>query len=383
MSPFPLLDLCDVVGVIHLHSAFSFDGRAPVGDIIAAANRCGVDFLMLTDHSTLRAKQEGWEGWHGSTLLIVGEEIAPRFNHYLAFGHSEAISTVALPPQDCIDRVRERGGIGFIAHPDHEGTALFHVKHYPWIDWSVSGYTGLGIWDFMTDWQNSLSGVLRAVLSYLFPAFLLRGPSAATLARWDALTQKRRVVGIGELDNHDTPMRLGGMTLSVFPFARVFRLIRTHLLAAPLTGEAGTDSALLLAALKNGRAYVSLDHYRSATGFSLLLTDGEQSATLGDEFLLRREATLQIRLPYPAADSDHQKRDPLSPGKGKGSHGCDRRAGRLPGRSVACRVRQAPPLDFLQSDLCRPRLKGCRWQAMPNAGFPIRLQRGRRLNLTA
>ena len=95
--------------------------------------------------------------------------------------------------------------MGFIAHPDHEGTALFHVKHYPWTDWSVTGYTGLGIWDFMTDWQNSLSGYLRAILSYAFPAFFLRGPSPKTLARWDVLTRERRVVGIGELDNHDDP----------------------------------------------------------------------------------------------------------------------------------------------------------------------------------
>ena len=51
------------------------------------------------------------------------------------------------------------------------------MKHYPWTDWSVTGYTGIGIWDFMTDWQNSLTGYLRAVLSYVFPALFLRGPS--------------------------------------------------------------------------------------------------------------------------------------------------------------------------------------------------------------
>ena len=83
---------------------------------------------------------------------------------------------------------------------------MFHVKHYPWTDWSVTGYTGMGIWDFMTDWQNSLTGYLRAVLSYAFPALFLRGPSPKTLERWDRLSQERRVVGIGELDNHDTPV---------------------------------------------------------------------------------------------------------------------------------------------------------------------------------
>ena len=36
-------------------------------------------------------------------------------------------------------KARAPGGFGFIAHPDHEGTAMFHVKHYEWQKWKVSG----------------------------------------------------------------------------------------------------------------------------------------------------------------------------------------------------------------------------------------------------
>jgi hypothetical protein len=189
--------------------------------------------------------------------------------------------------------------VGFIAHPDHEGTALFHVKHYPWTDWSVTGYTGLGIWDFMTEWQNNLSGYLRAILSYAFPAFFLRGPSPSTLARWDLLTQERRVVGIGELDNHDTLKRVLGANLSIFPYTRVFRLIRTHILTTgPLSGNSRNDITALFDALRNGRVYVALDYYRSSSGFSLLLAEEGKYATLGDEFHLRRSAELKASVPY-------------------------------------------------------------------------------------
>ena len=148
------MHLKDYAAVIHLHSAYSFDGRAPITAILDAARQGGIDVLMLTDHSTIRAREDGFEGWHDGILLIVGEEIAPRFNHYLAFGHRQAIACAEkqpdLTPQAYIDRVRDGGGMGFIAHPDHTGTPLFHVKHYPWTDWSVTGYTGMGIWDFMT-----------------------------------------------------------------------------------------------------------------------------------------------------------------------------------------------------------------------------------------
>ncbi|MBM4312871.1 MAG: hypothetical protein FJ122_03000 [Deltaproteobacteria bacterium] len=305
-SPAPRAEsfhLTEYTGIIHLHSAYSFDGRTPVADIIKAANESGVDFLLLTDHSTLKARDDGFEGWHNGTLLIVGEEIAPRFNHYLAFQLAESVTSAGdprdLPPQATIDRVRAGGGLGFIAHPDHEGNALFHVKHYPWIDWKVNGYNGIGIWDFMTDWQKSLSGYLPAVLSYAFPAFFLRGPSPDTLARWDLLTQERRVVGIGELDNHDTLKRVFGTNLSVFPYARVLRLIRTHVLTAgPLSGNSRDDIAVLFDALKNGRAYVALDYYRSSSGFSLLLKEEGRYAAMGDEFQLRSCAELRVSVPY-------------------------------------------------------------------------------------
>jgi hypothetical protein len=298
-------NLTDYSGVIHLHSAYSFDGRTPVAEIIRAANRSGLDFLLLTDHSTLQARKDGFEGWHNGTLLIVGEEIAPRFNHYLAFQLEESVAAEGelpdMPPQAYVNRVRNKGGMGFIAHPDHEGTAKFHVKHYPWTDWSVTGYTGLGIWDFMTDWQNSLSGYLRAIMSYAFPAFFLRGPSPSTLARWDVLTQKRRVVGIGELDNHDTLKRILGLNFSFFPYTRVFRLLRTHILTdGPLSGSSGADIATFFDALKKGRVYVALDHYRSSSGFSFFLAEEERCATLGDEFVLHRSAELTISVPYQA-----------------------------------------------------------------------------------
>lgn len=299
------MELTDHAGVIHLHSAYSYDGRTPLAEIISAARQNGLAFLLLTDHATLRARDDGFEGWQEGVLVVVGEEIAPRFNHYLAFGLREPVSppdeTAEIPPQAYIDRVLDLGGMGFIAHPDHAGTELFHVKHYPWTDWRVAGYTGLGIWDFMTDWQGSLSGRLRALLSYAFPAYFLRGPSPKTLARWDSLTRERRVVGIGELDNHDSLKRFWGITLSVFPFRRAFGLIRTHVLTErPFSGNSGGDIAALLDALKKGRAYVSLDYYRPATGFSLILTENDRSATMGDEFALERSAELAIRVPHRA-----------------------------------------------------------------------------------
>src|SRR5258708_4196011 len=79
----------DYAGAIHFHSSYSYDARTPLAHIVEAGAKAGLDFAIVTDHFRLDARQEGWEGYHAASsrrlLLLVGEEISPRYNHYLAF----------------------------------------------------------------------------------------------------------------------------------------------------------------------------------------------------------------------------------------------------------------------------------------------------------
>ena len=162
----------------------------------------------------------------------------------------------------------------------------------------MTGYAGMGVWDFMTDWQKTLTGPCKALWCYLQPALVLKGPKPETLHRWDTLNRQRKVVGIGELDNHDSRRIFLGFSVSVFPFHRAFRLIRTHLLTEqPLTGHSATDIALLLDALKKGRAYIALESHRSAMGFSFTITGKYSSATMGEQLPLDNASFLQVTLP--------------------------------------------------------------------------------------
>ena len=77
--------LYDYAGAIHIHSTLS-DGSGTVPEIVGDARAAGLDFIMLTDHEHLQARDLGYEGWHDDLLCLVGEEVTPRFhNHYLAF----------------------------------------------------------------------------------------------------------------------------------------------------------------------------------------------------------------------------------------------------------------------------------------------------------
>lgn len=273
--------------------------------IVSAAQKVGIDFLMLTDHDHLQARNEGWEGWQGKTLVIVGEEIAPRFCHYLAFRTDKPVSYgtdhEGKEPQKYIDTVNELGGFGFIAHPDHEGTEMFHVKHYPWTDWNVNAYAGIGIWDFMTDWQKSLNGYFTAFLSFLFPAYFLKGPRAITLERWDRLNQIRKTVGIGELDNHASTKKVFGITFVAFPFHRALKFIATHILTREqFNGDSQHDIDQVYHSLLNGTCYFSLDYFHKPNGFQFLIEQEKKKFFMGDHVHFSGNAQLTVLCPIPA-----------------------------------------------------------------------------------
>ncbi|MBP1761721.1 MAG: hypothetical protein H6Q64_1263 [Firmicutes bacterium] len=299
------MKLYDYTGVIHLHSAFSFDGHTPMDEIISAARNNGIDFLMLTDHDHMKARDQGWEGWQGTTLVIVGEEIAPRFNHYLAFKTKEPVIAFDDPagekPQKYIDAVNNQGGFGFIAHPDHEGTAMFHVKHYCWNDWEVSGYAGIGVWDFMTDWQKSLRGYFSGLLSFLLPAYFLKGPRKITLQRWDTLNQIQKTVGIGELDNHASIKKLLGITFVAFPFDRAFKFIRTHVLTDnKFSGNSQQDTNMVFQSMLHGCCYFALEYFRKAQGFQFWIHQDKKEFHMGDHLKLSGNAQLSVSCPQQA-----------------------------------------------------------------------------------
>jgi len=292
----------DYSGCIHFHSAYSYDARVPLARILEAGSRVGLDYAIVTDHFRLDARQEGQEGYHRNLLLIVGEEISPRYNHYLALGIKKPIVVwkTETDAQRIIDEVNAQGGFGFMAHPDHAGAPLVGSRANPWIRWDVHGFAGLGIWDLMSDWNSALSSPWGTLYACLRPAFALKGPSAAALARWDELAQKGHCVAIGEIDNHGHRRSFFGFTREIFPFEFAFRTIRTHvLLEKPLTKNAEEDRRAILAALKGGQSYVSLDFWKDPTGFSFAIYDDKNRAWPGGEFVRNGQAILEAKLPSP------------------------------------------------------------------------------------
>jgi len=100
--------LVDVSCVLHLHTTYS-DGTATVDELVTAAAAAGVDLVLLTDHDSLGARRDGWEGRQGGVSLLVGTEVSPKQGHYLAFGVDREIPHVGRSALQIGGAVRAAG----------------------------------------------------------------------------------------------------------------------------------------------------------------------------------------------------------------------------------------------------------------------------------
>lgn len=291
----------DYRGIIHCHSTHS-DGTGTVEEVMKAANDVGLDFVVLTDHDTLKAAEEGQEKWHGSSLLICGAEISPKdSNHLLVIGEPNGLKGVealrSRTPQECVDAVNAAGWSGFLAHPDHPGNKRFDVQPVKWTDWSVQNYTGLGVWDLMSDWQAQVDRDEVSMDMYTDFASWLAGPRQETIARWDQLCAKRKVVGIGEVDNHRFVREYNGQKLEIFPYEVAFRTVTNHvLLDRALEKDYAKARKQILDALRRGSLYISFDFWDDPTEFNFEVDNGDAVAGMGEEIALGEEKTELIAM---------------------------------------------------------------------------------------
>ncbi|MEA4926180.1 MAG: CehA/McbA family metallohydrolase [Syntrophomonadaceae bacterium] len=272
-------------GNIHVHSSYS-DGSGTIWEIAQAAAKAGLDFVVVTDHHQLTALARGEEGYYGKTLVMVGMEINRERNHYLGLDIDKVAEGDDEDPQKVIDAVNRQGGLGFIVHPYELGSKLFeNGRTYPWTDWDVRGYAGIGIWNHLSQWRDGLTSILKALyLTYINPHQPAKyGPECETLAKWDQLLQERLVVGIGCSDAHAIIIKLGPLKAVISDYYTSFRCVNTHvLLEQPLGGKAEPDQDMIYKALRTGRYFFSYDFFRDPAGFRFFGKSCDKTAQMGE-----------------------------------------------------------------------------------------------------
>jgi hypothetical protein len=271
----------DYAGAMHIHSTYS-DGAGTVEEIAAAANRAGLDFLVLCDHSTLQARTDGKDGWRGKTLVLIGTEITTDAGHLLALGVPDSFVPAPHEAEAAQSAIQQSGGLGFVALP-------CDLKDH-WRDFSrMQDGIGLEVFNLsaIARTKINLPGLVEVWRRYKSRtpqrAFhMVAARPAPELRLWDKLMAPpgpglpaRRVVGIASLDAHAV-MKFARRSYPFPTYEETFRTLRTHLLTSePLSygetrrKEAGEkDSALVHSALALGHCYMAYDNYADPTGFT-------------------------------------------------------------------------------------------------------------------
>lgn len=294
----------EYVGHIHLHTTYS-DGVATIEEVVHIANRAGLDFIIPTEHNVLI---KGLDGWYENTLLLMGEEVhdqqrQPESSHYLALNLKEDVAPYAQNPQAVINAVNAQGGFGFLAHPiEYDAPPFVEEPNLSWRDWQVSGYTGLELWNYMSEFKNHLPNKAATVLFCYFPRLIMRGPHPDTLTKWDELLRENKTAVIGGSDAHGNTYRLGPLRRVVQPYDYLFCAVNTHILSQEtLNGQLDHDKKVVYDALREGRCFVAYDLLGDTRGFRFTAESGielqSSKVIMGQEIALQGEVSLEVHSP--------------------------------------------------------------------------------------
>lgn len=298
-------------GSLHIHSKFS-DGSGTVEEIAKYATESDLDFIILTDHNTLKAKDKGYEKWYKQTMLIVGYEVndMKNRNHYLVLGTDKVTGTFEklqdgdsgnkMSAAEYVKEIKNSGGIGFLAHPHEKRNKLPQLKAYPWTAWESEDFTGIEIWNHMSEWAEGVDESNK-LQRFLHPLKSIIAPQEETLRKWDELNKKRKVVAIGGIDAHAHKHNVMGFEFEIFGYKILFKSIRTHVLVEKEFRKGNqksyeTDRDQVIEALGKGRSFIVNNYYGKGNGFRFFAEYNGINYTLGDEIVPDKSKSKKIIL---------------------------------------------------------------------------------------
>jgi hypothetical protein len=294
-------------GAYHVHSVGS-DGTGSMAEIAAAAARAGLEFVIVTDHGdgTRPARPPHYDS---GVLCIDAVEISADEGHYAALGLPRAPYPLGGEARDVVEDVTRLGGFGIVTHPD---SAKFDMS---WREWDAA-FPGIEWFNADSQWRDEPRWHLPpALFHYLFRptetvAALFDRPDAV-MARWDALAQRRRIVGLAGHDAHQRLGLRGGVEpgderwyLKVPRYEDMFQSFSLRVeLATPFSRQARADADALIAGIKAGHVYTVIDAVAGPAAFSFEGRVGDEIVRMGDAVPLHGPIQLAARSNAPAGAS--------------------------------------------------------------------------------
>jgi hypothetical protein len=241
-------------GAIHIHTNFSHDGTGTIPQLLLAASKAELNFVITTDHNNLDAKE--YEGYKQGILLIAATEVSTPAGHFLAFDIDEPLRE-SEKSDYYFKRVREKGGFSIIAHPTSPTN--------PWTDKKNLDFEGIELINMKTYLENSFRPpFLRGLISTMYTPLnfkwgmmnLLTYPEKEVELLFDTLAIHPVTIICG-IDAHGRPS-----------YDRVIDSCINHIITdTPLKNSPESDRKIIISAIRNGSAYLAYDFIASADNF--------------------------------------------------------------------------------------------------------------------
>ncbi len=290
---------------LHIHTNYS-DGNVSHQELAEIAHQAGLDGIITTDHNIWVGGMEGYYGeGKKKVLVMVGEEIHDRSldppgNHMLVIGALKEMLPFSNDPQRLIDQINRAGGLSFLAHPVEDSLEQFNEGDFSWRDWDVERFSGIELWNQLSEFKSVTTGIFSAAMNALFPKWMSVGPLERTLNLWDELIaiQNRAIVAVGGVDAHMLIKKIGPLKIRLYPYIHHFRSVTTHiLLHSPLSGKFIEDRNIVIEALRQGHCFVAYDLPAPTNGFRFSAHNDDGNFIMGDQVRIVGGLTLQVRLP--------------------------------------------------------------------------------------
>jgi len=295
----------EYTGCIHGHSIYS-DGSGTFPEIIDHAKEAQLDFLLMSDHMTLKGKENGYGGWYDSLYLHVGYEIQDPDDqhHYLAFG-IEKVLPKNLEHQEYIKEVEKQNALGIAAHPFEERDVKSSLPGFPPISWTTLEYPEIKVievWNMMSHWMEETT-LKNRYWNATHPRSFAKSPKKNLTQWWDGANMTRKVTGVGSVDVHAIKIKVFGIfPKAIFHYKVMFKSIRTYLLTDKPLSKDNKDienDKIILDTIRQGRSYIANIKRGDASGFRFWVEKDGQKVQMGDE-IIANNATIHVKLPLPA-----------------------------------------------------------------------------------
>jgi hypothetical protein len=324
-----------IPGILHIHSARS-DGRGTLDDIARAAAHSGLKFIVVTDHGDATRSPEP-PAYRDGVLCLDAVEISTTGGHYIAMDMPKAPYPLGGEPRDVVDDVRRLGGFGIVAHPDSPKTEL------QWRDWTAP-FDAIEIINPDTSWRQQMTVPESAdrmswpklfLVQRLFSYPIRPAESIASLIQptgildqWDETARRHRVVTIAGADAHaqiawrSSDPAETRLALPIPGYESSFQSMSVRIRPEkPLTGNATTDAAIVVRAIRSGHLYTAVDGAATPPAFEFTATNARGTAHAGDRLGVGGPVMLRVRSNAPpeftttiwdgakAVSGDHHEQD--------------------------------------------------------------------------